>query len=213
MKIAVLVFGRLNKCEETYSNIMSQLDPENNKLDFFMSSDNSPEPFFEKFKELYKPIYYTNEQIIDTYDLEKYPKHPRVVSNVYNMTRHFINKKRVFDLFEKYINENKMLNKDINYDIVLSLRIDTLFLSKLVFVEKCKENTIYIPEGSDHLGTNDQLAYGNIDVMRKYMNIIMCCNFYLDNKYTIPHPESLTRTNIIYNNIDLARFYLAYRFV
>ena len=39
MKIAVLVYGRLNYCVENYNNIINAIGIENT-IDFFLSSDN-----------------------------------------------------------------------------------------------------------------------------------------------------------------------------
>jgi hypothetical protein len=42
MRIAVMVYGRLNKCVEHYNNIIESLG-ENNDIEFFVSCDNSSE--------------------------------------------------------------------------------------------------------------------------------------------------------------------------
>lgn len=98
MRIAVLCYGRLNKCIEHYNNIINSIGIEHN-IDFFMSSDNSDEKLLNDFCSLYKPIAYVNDKIEYTCNLSKYSG-LRIETNVHNMTCHFINKGRVFSLLE-----------------------------------------------------------------------------------------------------------------
>jgi len=202
MRIAVLVYGRLNHCAEHYNNIKDSIGRQND-IDFFMSSDNSDESLLNDFIRYYKPKLYTNSPIHYDYDIEIYPgKRPE--SNIHRMTCHFINKNRVLSLFEEYIRST-----DVQYDIVMSLRIDCVFHNNFVF-NKLEENTIYIPSGRDYVdkGINDQIAYGNVDVMRKY-NSINLVNL-LEQKLSIPHSENLNYANIHLNNLKIERFNLGY---
>ena len=196
MRIAILVYGRLNKCVEHYDNTIETVG-KHNDIDFFLSSDNSPESLLNDFTRLYKPILYTNNPIKYDYDLSKYPGgHP--ATNIHNMTCHFINKNRVFLLLEEYINKTS-----IHYDVVISLRIDLVFQNSFDF-NNLLDNTIYIPAGNDWLdGINDQLAYGKIDVMKKY-NSINPVNL-LEQKLTVPHPESLNLANINFHKLEIKR--------
>lgn len=196
MKIAVLVYGRLNKCVEHYENIINTLGTEH-QLDFFMSSDNSPESLVHDFIHHYKPLAYTNEPIVYDYNLSKYPG-KRDETNIHNMTCHFINKNRVFSLLEEYIQRDTT----ISYDIVVSLRVDCVFTSKFVFNE-LEENTIYIPVGDDNWGINDKLAYGSLNVMKKYNSIN--ARDLLEQKLSIPHPEGLHLANIRFHMLTIQR--------
>jgi hypothetical protein len=195
MKIAVLIYGRLNTCVEHYSNYIDSLGKE---VDFFLSSDNSPENLLQEFIHLYKPISYTNEKINHTISLEKYDN--KRGTQIHNMICHFINKQRVFELLEKH-NET--------YDIVVSLRIDIVFKNTFDF-SNIVENTIYIPDNYDWGGINDQVAYGNMEVMKKYNYIFKNIIYLLDNKLSIVHPETLTLANIIFNKLKINRFKLSY---
>ena len=196
MKIAVLVYGRLHKCLEHYSNITETIGLEN-QIDFFLSSDNDAE--LNDFINVYKPISYTNEKITYNCDLSIYPN-KQAVTNIHNMTCHFINKMRVYKLLEEYKHD---------YDIVLSLRIDLVIHTKIKF-NKPEDNTIYVPDCYDYGGLNDQMAYGNFISMGKYMNIFKNVIYLLDSKKSPPHPESLTLANIVLNDLKLFRFKLAY---
>ena len=48
MNIAVLFYGRLNFAKENYNNIIKTIGT-NNNIDFYLSSDNSPEKLLEEF--------------------------------------------------------------------------------------------------------------------------------------------------------------------
>jgi hypothetical protein len=197
--IAVLIYGRLNKCVEHYNNIIESLG-KNNDIDFFLSSDNSSETLINDFINLYKPILYNNNQIHYDYDLSIYPN-KRDETNLHSMTCHFINKNRVFLLLEEHINKN-----NVHYDCVVSLRIDAVFTNNFIFnFNSLEDNTIYIPYGNDFLdkGINDQIAYGKINVMKKYnsMNPVDL----LEKQLSIPHPESLNYANIHFNKLNIER--------
>ena len=197
MRIALLVYGRLNKCNEHYNNIMGNIGKEHN-VDVFLSSDTSSETQLQEFIELYKPISYNNDKIIYDTNLEKYEKHE--ATNIDHMIRHFINKQRVFTLLELYVKK-----ESITYDIVISLRIDLVFHNSFNLTP-LQNDTIYIPSDNDFLdGINDQVAYGSIDVMKKYMNIYEYIIDLLERKITIAHPESLTLANIQFHKINIIR--------
>jgi hypothetical protein len=202
MYIAVLIYGRLNKCVEHYNNIIESLG-KHNDIDFFLSSDNSTESVLNDFISLYKPKMYNNLPINYVCNLTKYPGR-RSETNIHNMTCHFINKNRVYVLFEEYINKH-----NIQYDCVVSLRIDCLFENNFAF-NKLEDNTIYIPFGNDYVdkGLNDQIAYGKVDVMKKY-NSINAVEL-LEKRLSIPHPESLNYANIHFYKLNIERPHIQY---
>jgi hypothetical protein len=196
MRIAVLVFGRLNRCTDHYENIMESLG--DNEIEFFVSSDNPDESLLKDFIRLYKPKMYNHSPITYHYDLSKYPGR-RYETRLDIMTRHFINKNRVLSLLEEYIETN-----GVEYDCVLSLRVDCVFKHGILF-DSIEENTIYIPNGFDWVenGINDQIAYGNLEVMRKYNSINPV--ELLEKGLSIPHPETLNCANIKYHKLLIQR--------
>ena len=196
MRVAVLVYGRLGKCASHYKNIIDTIGSEHT-IDFFASSDNSPN--IDEFVRIYKPISYVNDKIETSCNLEKYPR-PLQPTNVHNVIRHFINKHRVLSLLEKHGAE---------YDAIISLRIDCVFNGKFKF-DSIKDNTIYIPEGYDYYGINDQIAYGNLNVMKMYNSIFLNISMLLEKGLSILHPESLTLANIRYNKLQVVRVSLPY---
>ena len=209
MRIAVLIYGRLNKCALHHQNIMESLGSDND-IDFFCSSDNSSESLLSDFVSLYKPILYNNNPINYMNELHDYCNKLNINYslwrenlNCHNMYCHFTNKNRVLILLEEHINRN-----NVQYDCVVSLRIDVIFKNNFVF-SSLEDNTIYIPIGSDwEGGINDQIAYGNIDVMKKYNSI----NFVdlLKKKLCVIHPETANMANIKYYNLKIQRIDLSY---
>ena len=197
MHIAVLIYGRLNRCVEHYDNIVESIGIDND-IDFFFSSDNSSESLVNDFIRLYKPKLYDNSPIHYEYDLCKYPG-VRSETNIHNMTCHFINKNRVFLLLEEYINK-----ENVNYDCVVSLRVDCVFQNKFIF-NNLEDNTIYIPHGNDSVdyGLNDKIAYGKLDVMKKHNSIDPFD--LLEKNLSIPHPESLNYANLHLHKLQIER--------
>lgn len=212
MHIAVLFYGRINKFKDHHSNLLESLGTENT-VDFFYSGDNEPDHLITEFIDLYKPIQICNDRITDTIEnqLHKYQNPPspgHSLTNIHNMTRHFINKARVFKILEDYTKK-----EHIHYDIVCSMRIDLLYKEQFNF-KPIEENTIYIPKGSDWAdnGVNDQVAYANQNTMKKYMNIYENMIELLDS-YNFLHPETLTYYNIKRYNINTVRFTLSYEII
>jgi len=203
MRLAILFYGRLNDTlHKNYSNLIDVLGKEHS-LDFYLSSDNSPESQLQQFIDTYKPVSYTNDEIHHTYNLEGFKGNKPV--NAHNMIRHFINKQRVFERMENHIQL-----KNVQYDVVLSLRMDLLFYNKFNF-NNIEENTIYIPHGNDFEGgVNDQVAYGSISVMRFYMNILNNVLQLLDTGKSELHPENLNLANIVFNNVKISRVHVSY---
>lgn len=193
---AVLIYGRLNKAKDHYPNIMETFDG----ADFFASSDNSSQECLDDFVRLYKPILYTNEPIVHSYQLDHYPNKP-YETHLDNMVRHFINKKRVFEL---------MKNSGKKYNVIVCLRIDAVFSHPIELM--ILPNHIYIPFGRDHRqGINDHLAIGDEPTMEKYMTVIDNMIYLLDHGLSFPHPERLTFVNLVCHGIPIVRFNLHYR--
>lgn len=200
MKIAVLVYGRLHKCTDHYDNIMQSLRRAN-EVDFFASSDNSAE--IGDFVAVYKPLMYNNDPITYNVDYSQYLGR-RGETNIHNMTCHFINKNRVFALFEDWC----LRHAAAEYDAVVSLRVDCVFQTQFEF-DNLRDQTVYIPLGSDYVGgINDQIAYGKPDVMKKYNGINP--KELLDFGRSIPHPENLTRANLEFHHLGVDRVDLRY---
>jgi hypothetical protein len=210
MHIALLIYGRINQFRDNYVNIFNRIGKEH-VVDVFLSSDNSINSELNEFIELYKPKKYCNDKIKHHSKLRTYlslEKHKINYQGIYNIECHYINKKRVFSLLESYSTE-----ASISYDCVISTRIDLDFLTPFNLINPL-DNTIYIPNHYDFVqnGINDQIAYGNMNTMSKYMNIYDTIFYLLDNNLTIPHPETMTLSNIHYHNLNVVRVPISYNY-
>jgi hypothetical protein len=204
MKIAVLIYGRLNLSSTSYEYIINSLS-NYDSVDFFCSSDNSDEIHLREFITKYKPLDYINDKINTDEHKYMYSFPAASETNIDSMIRHFINKNRVYNLYLKYIETH---NK--HYDIIMYLRADLKIYDKFDF-QNPKENIIYIPEGNDwRHGVNDHIAYGNQNVMKIYSNLIYNCRTLLSNNLSYVHPETITTMNFKYNGLTIVRFVLKY---
>lgn len=209
MRLAVLIYGRLTKSKEHYENIRDALGSEN-EVDFFMSSDNSPEEQLHNFLETYKPKAFINEPLEHEVDFNKYrpirPEH--TPQSIYYMGCHFLNKLRVITLLEKFIEIH-----NVNYDVVVSLRLDLVFKNKFDFTS-IQERHIYIPIGYDYVdnAVNDNVAYGTLDVMRNYNRIYIYAHFLLERNLVLNHPETLNYANLLLHSFHIVRVDLQYSF-
>lgn len=218
MRIAVLFYGRINKAEDTYQNIIDAIGAENT-VDYFLSTGEQSAEQLSRFIALYNPVAYTNEEIQYTYDIPPNTVHPAFNCRQHNMICSFINKQRAYRLLEAYIEERKA-----DYDIVFSLRCDILFQGKIQY-PVIEEDTLYIPKSYNGFtctdfysiipgftrpirSITDVMAYGNTSVMRKYSNIVDNMIYLLNTGNCVMHPETITYANIMYNNLEIERFYI-----
>ena len=217
MRIALLFYGRIDFFREQYAKIFDVIGREN-QVDIFWSSDYVPQEEVAEFVELYKPVKYVCERIINSHTISKYSSNHKIHLRSseydeeksptfnYNLECYFINVMRVFMLLEEYIKET---NK--TYDLVICTRIDLNCFSKIPTIIP-EDNTIYIPFDSDYgNGLNNHFAMGSLEVIRKYCYLYKNLVYLLENKITLAHPENITKANIIYKNIMVRRFKLFYR--
>lgn len=213
----MLFYGRINKAEDTYKNIVDAIGSENT-VDYFLSTGEQSVEQLNKFISLYNPIAYTNKEIQFTYDIPPNVVYPWLECREHNMICCFINRQRVHRLLEDYMEESKT-----EYDIVFSLRCDILFLQKIQYLT-IQEDTIYIPRSYNGfifidfmtiipeftqplIGITDAMAYGKASVMKKYSNTIDNMMYLLNTGKCIMHPETINYANIMYNNLEIERFY------
>jgi len=208
MRIALLIYGRLGYPSTHYDNTLDSIGREHT-VDIFMSSDNPPEHFLKDFLAVYKPLRYVSDEIFYTIDLDKYRPRKGYNVNMSNMIRHFINKKRVYTLLEEYIEAT-----GTHYDVVISLRQDLRFSNSFKF-DHISENTLCVPGGNDsgdsrnHL--NDQVAYGNLTVMKKYMTMFDNLIPILEGDVDLfPGPELLVHANTLFHKMSFVRTDLNY---
>ena len=102
------------------------------------------------------------------------------------------NRMRVFNMIE---------NKD-DYDIIISYRLD---LHAFNYMNYEINNLLNIPIGENYEGgCNDQIAYGNYNIMSTYMNLYTHLQDILS--ICLMHPETILINYIRKFNIILNRF-------
>ena len=209
MKIAVLFSGRINRFQEHYDNIMTNI-VQNNDADFFLSHSPECDEDIEKFCTIYRPKTVNNDPI-HYGDISSYTCHPQ--SNSHNMMCMWVNRQRVFQDMRDY-----MIKNNVWYDLVICTRLDTwcyeaLNVSKY---DNLSDTEIFVPNGCDWGGLNDQLAFGNYYAMEKYM--MLYSNMYpildiLMKNIGYYGPEPILKANIELNELIVHRFHLHYKLI
>lgn len=91
------------------------------------------------------------------------------------------------------------------YDIYVRIRPDTVFNSKMDFSKyDCTGKTIYIPQGNDYTGINDQFAFGNHEVMKIYYSVYLNCHdlWHEGHRFT---SEGMQLANLNKHGVNIVR--------
>lgn len=92
------------------------------------------------------------------------------------------------------------------YDIYVRIRPDITFNGKLDFSQfDCTGKKIYIPQGMDYTGINDQFAFGNHEVMKIYYSVYQNCHelFNEGHRFT---SEGMQLANLQKHGVEIVRF-------
>lgn len=202
MKIAILMSGRINTNIQQYEHF-NHIFQENNDVDLFISYPYKYEVLLDEFVKLYKPkkVIASDENYIN---VDKYKVYFQ--SNRHNVMCMFLNRKKVLDIFNEYINEN---NIDIaSYDLIISARCDLIFDKSLDFnkyIPYIKKDILIAPNtGNDFGGMDDRFALGNYRTLTKYLNLYDNLIRLLENGNII-HPEMLTLKNLELQQVQLQK--------
>ena len=91
------------------------------------------------------------------------------------------------------------------FDIYVRNRCDLQFNSKVDFSKyDCSGMNIYIPQGMDFGGVNDQFAFGNYEVMKIYYSVYLNC-YDLWNDGVLFHSETMQMENLKRNGVNIVR--------
>lgn len=191
MRIAILFSGRIEKYNQHYTNILERI-VQYNHADFFLS--HSPELLedLEDFSRIYKPKAINNDPI-QFADFSGYKCHPDT-SKPKNVLSMWINRLRVFQEMRNY-----MIKTDTWYDLVIHARIDAWYDEPLIIPDIIGDRDVFVPNGYDWGGLNDQFAMGSYYSMESYMTLFDDVQNVLDH-VTIPDLE-------IHENRNMPRTY------
>lgn len=212
VKIAVLLTGRLHPKKFDKDNINKNINTIKligDDITIFCSLNKSIEisEYTHKFREDFN---ITDEQINieDTQEpseLYKYPKAP--ASNYHRVYSMFYHNKRAFELLEKY-----KTKYNIEFSVIIKFRGDLKSNSVISLNNILDNSSVYIPNGFDYGGINDQIAFGNFEAMKVYCNCVDEIINYCKNRIKF-HPETLLKHHLDKNNIKINRFNYSYNII
>jgi hypothetical protein len=91
------------------------------------------------------------------------------------------------------------------FDIYCRIRPDIKFNGKLDWDQyDCSKKVIYIPQGHDFGGINDQFAFGNREVMKIYYSVFINCHD-LWHDGVLFHSETMQLENLRRNGVEIVR--------
>jgi hypothetical protein len=189
LSVAVVFAGRATCYQDSYEWFKELA--ERYDVDFYCSLNSDSKPY-EEFIKMYN---------IKKSNFEIYKQPPLSAQNVSggsNRFSMFYNLKKGVD----FISEDE-------YDIVIYARTDLRYYEKLILAVG-GENDIYIPEGSDWGGTNDQLSYGSPRAMKTYASLYDNIHKYSQDIMEGTNPESWMKHHIKNVGLTVHRFDLKY---
>jgi len=204
MRVAFLFCGRITGYKDCYESFIKHVVTSVGvEYDSFLAhnSENSSADI-DTFVNLYSVKKFTNEAP----DVQSFHDLPRDLSTWgLNGFKMFYFWKRAYELMESYSNSH-----NVQYDMVIYLRADEIFQSNLN-LPSIEKNCIYIPDGFDWLeGINDQLAIGQTDAMKKFMNVSSNIHRIYSDTHRTFHPESYVRLSTNMYGLRVVRFKLDY---
>lgn len=91
------------------------------------------------------------------------------------------------------------------FDVYVRMRPDLMFNGPLKF-QKPEPNTIYIPQGMDFWGVNDQCAYGDYDTMKIYYQVFENYHHLWRDKGITFNSECIQKANLEDKGVTIVRF-------
>lgn len=92
------------------------------------------------------------------------------------------------------------------YDIYCRVRPDIVLNGNLKFADyDCSKKVIYIPQGMDYGGINDQFAFGNYEVMKIYYSVFENVH-ELWHEGAIFHSETMQLKNLQKHGVEIVRY-------
>jgi hypothetical protein len=205
MSIAVLLSGRIvtANCDDTISRLECTFSGYNVTYFVSVNSKVHDSEYMSQFKSRLgiKDSCVNIEHTVCPFDYKMYKKKGETnYENVYSM---FYHNKKSFMMMEEYMTKYEM-----TFDVVLKYRTDVQNMHELV-VSELEENTIYVPEGYDYGGLNDNIAYGDIESMKKYTGCVDSIQRLCDT-LVIFHPETLLNEYLQTIRLNISRFSFPY---
>lgn len=191
LRVAVIFSGRATCYDDSYAWFNKFID--RYVVDFYCSISTELDEYYQKFIDLYKIKKYTFENIPTGVVFTNH-NHRNRLSMFYNL-------KSAVDLVPLG-----------DYDIILYARADIVCSQDIdLSVAIDRNNTVFIPNGNDSFGVNDQLAFGTPETMFKYSRVFDNVDKYnrADHLAAV-HPERTLKAHIDAVGLSVERFDLNY---
>jgi len=204
--IALYFSGRIKGYEEGIENLKFLKEKYN--IIFFCSLNlkeiTSYEQLFFNILEIQNDRLNIEETIIPD-NMKQLSSKPYcgIPKNIYS---HLYHSSKCFELIETYQKKNKII-----FDKIIKFRSDIISKTSLPIDFDTKNQTILIPDGNDHCGVNDQIAYGDYNVMKCYSYLFDYIDLYCNQMKRSFHPETLFLFHLQRNNISIQRFPFEYK--
>ena len=207
MKVAILLSGRINNNNNTYSNIINSISNVSpNDIDFFISyQKNTKKGIVDNVTTMYKPkkIIENNEEC---FPVSHYKKAPETTS--ISVMCMYLSRLHLRDIFNEYVKTT-----NTKYDFVISSRMDIWLDGKLnsdTLLSHIKNNELCIPNPKfDYSGMNDQYAVGNLKTITQYLSVYDSLRDILDSGVLL-HPETLLLEYLNRIAMPIHRFEMEY---
>ncbi len=194
MKIALIYTGYLrtwNRCIQNHHASIWQKDEENQTEPFFYTyEDPNDNEYGFAFKNWVK--------IQESFFPDPFKPHPYDVNKA--------GENQVYQTYAQWLNNLVgFMMAPTDRDVYCRIRPDMKFNSALKFTDyDCSGKKIYIPQGNDFGGINDQFAFGNREVMKIYYSVFMNHHELFKNG-TRFHSETMQLANLQSNGVEIIR--------
>jgi hypothetical protein len=205
-----LFSGRILHHQNNHTHLQNNII-KNNTADFYLCYSNNDEKTInniDRFKELYNPVIaIMNEDTPNENEYRHYNKPPCITR--FNVLCMHYNRKKIWNEIKKLTE-----NSELKYDMYISTRLDIRIEEdlKYEYFSDMSDNKIYIPEGYDNGGINDQTAIGNYNSIQTYMGVFDDLHYLLSNGVQL-HLEWILLEYLKMKKMTIIRFPLKCRIV
>ena len=202
MKIATIFVGRVKSYDKTFRSITENVFA-GHDVDTFLAHNAANTYDLAPFLSTYDVKAYRNNTIkVPSFFITSHIN--ALSNNKYNPWSMFYNLHDGYKLVEEYAARNR-----IKYDLVVYMRADMHFNSRVEFASNLAADCIYIPNLPDHRGVTDQLAYGSPAAMKKYCSLFTLIDTYWKLITDYCNPEMLLQFHLNHLKMNVVRFDLS----
>lgn len=203
MKMAILIYGRINTSLESYQNMLSHI-VQGHDADFFIVCEkNTDDDVMRGVYKLYNPkVMFKSDENVKI-DITKYKSFPE--TNRMNTMYMFLSQLKLKQIVNEYIR-----NTGTNYNMLITTRMD-MILNDLINLGKLmpyvNKGILSIPnQDMDHRGgICGCFAIGDLNAISIYLSVYNSIYNLLESD-VILHPEFLIACHLKSSYIEVYRF-------